>query len=319
MKRDLRYSIVVPCYNSGEWIGELAERITAAMRPWEGAYEILLINDRSPKPDTWPAIVRTAAEFPAVRGINMLYNVGQFRATLCGLEQARGEFVITIDDDFQHPPEELPKLIGAMAGHPEMDCVIGAYISKQHSFVRNAGSKLMQKISSFLYHKESGITTTSFRIMPRRFARTLTLYRVSSPQLGPLIVSLSKKVMNVPVEHAARQYGRSGYSMLRCVRETFKSIVNASIFPLRLLTLTGTFFALVAFFIAIFYFVQWVIFSSKVPGYTSLILAICFFSGLTLLGVGMLGEYIGRIIHEVTGLPAYTIADDTDAGKKEGE
>ncbi|MBE0435677.1 MAG: glycosyltransferase [Methylomicrobium sp.] len=303
---EIRYSIVVPCYKSGDWLEELVQRTTSAMQQYQ-PFELLLINDKSPDTVTWPEIERLAGQHKFVRGIDLLFNTGQFRAILCGIEHARGQFVITMDDDLQHPPEEIPKLIEAMHQNPSLDCIMGKYLSKRHSFLRNAGSLLMKGIMNRLYNKPSGIVTTSFRIMPQVFAKSLLLYRVASPQLGPLIVSLTKKIKNIPVEHHARVGGRSGYSLSRNIKETFRSIINASIAPLRLFSVLGFITAGLAFMVGLYYVLQWYFGGINVAGFTSLILAISFFSGMILAGIGVLGEYIGRIIQELTGMPRYQV------------
>jgi polyisoprenyl-phosphate glycosyltransferase len=303
---ELNYSIVVPCHASGSWLEELVQRTALVMNEYQ-PFELILVNDKSPDSKTWAEIERLAEKNDFVRGIDLLYNVGQFRTTLCGLENARGQYVITMDDDLQHPPEELPKLIEAMKRYPEMDCIMGQYISKQHNAVRNAGSWLLRGIMNRLYNKPADIVTTSFRIMSASFARTLCLYRIASPQLGPLIISITKKVMNVPVEHHERKQGRSGYSLIRCVQETFQSVVNASILPLRWFSLIGFSTAVVAFLIGAYYLFRWAFGGVGVAGFTSLILALSFFSGMLLAGIGLLGEYIGRLIQEITGMPRYQV------------
>lgn len=300
------YSVVVPVYRSGEWIADLAERIHATVSRY-GTDEIILVNDCSPDETTWPAIERCAASRSFVRGIDLVYNVGQFRATLCGIANSSGKWIITIDDDFQHPPEEISKLIEGSRAHPGIDCIFGKYAAKRHSLIRNAGSRLIQKIMSALYGKSGSITTTSFRIMPRTFAMALVEYRSSSPQLGPLISGMSKRLMNVTVEHSPRLRGKSGYSLGRCISETFKSIVNASTRPIRMFTMIGFASALVAFAMTAYYLARWIMVGTSVAGYTSLILAVTFFSGLILMGVGILGEYIGRIISEVSGAKRFMI------------
>ena len=109
----ISYSIVVPVYKSGPWLAELVERVGAVMAVFGESIELILVNDCSPDDVTWPAIEKLAGEFEWVRGIDLFFNAGQFRATLCGLSEARGDFVITMDDDLQHPPEEIPKLVAA--------------------------------------------------------------------------------------------------------------------------------------------------------------------------------------------------------------
>ncbi|MCJ7773495.1 MAG: hypothetical protein MUP22_10230 [Desulfobacterales bacterium] len=164
-----------------------------------------------------------------------------------------------------------------------------------------------------LYNKPSHLIMTSFRIMPASFVKSLVLYRIASPQLGLLIISITKRIMNVSVEHQARKEGESGYSLAHLIRVTFQSIINASIVPLRVFSLLGFATAGCAFLVGIYYLVRWSVGGVKVAGFTSLILAISFFSGMLLAGIGMLGEYIGRLIQEVTGLPRYQVRTETDS------
>lgn len=301
------YSIVIPVYCSGTWLGELVGRIDAAMRPLAEPFEVILVNDASPDAETWPAIEELSRRHPWVKGIDLLYNAGQFKAILCGLEQAAGTYIITMDDDLQHPPEELPKLVAAMKANPEMDCVMGRYEVKSHGMLRNLGSRVLAWAMTHLYGKPRGVTTTSFRIMKRELAGLLVLYRAARPQLGPLVVRLTRRVMNTPVEHHARHRGRSGYRPTVMMGEFFQSLINASIAPLRLVTTIGFLSAFVAFGLGVWYLVRKLVGGIGVPGYTSIVLAVVFSSGMILVGIGMLGEYIGRIIHELTGLPRYAI------------
>ena len=120
-------SIVVPCYRSGEWLPDLVARVVATMDGTRSSFEVILINDASPDTTTWPAIEGLAAQHPEVRGIDLLGNVGQFRSTLCGFEATRGEVVVTIDDDLQNPPEEIPKLLDALDADRALEVVVGSY------------------------------------------------------------------------------------------------------------------------------------------------------------------------------------------------
>ncbi len=310
----IEYSIVIPCYSSGEWLEELAERIAAVMVTI-GSFELILVNDKSPDEKTWEEIEKLARKYEFIRGIDLLYNVGQFRATLCGLEHAQGMFIITMDDDLQNPPEEIPKLVQAMKENPSMDCIMGKYARKHHSPLRNAGSRFLDKLMNRLYGKPPNITTSSFRIMTSQFVRTLTLYRMASPLLAPIIVSLSKKIANVAVRHEDRKHGTSGYSFFQCLRLTLRSIINSSVIPLRLFSIIGFFSSGIAFILVLYYFSRWLWGGVGVPGYTSLILAISFFCGMILAGIGILGEYIGRILCEITGMPRYVVNQNTESRK----
>lgn len=305
----VRYSVVIPVYGSGDWLADLVERIQTVMVPLGYPFEVILVNDASPDAVTWPTVAGLARKHAWVRGIDLLYNTGQFRAILCGFSAAAGDFVLTMDDDLQHPPEEIPRLIEAIEHHPEIDCVMGLYAKKCHGLLRNAGSRFMAEIMRRLYDKPAGVQTTSFRIMRRELAHSLTLYRIAHPQLGPLILRMTPRVMNVTVRHMPRPSGRSGYRFGRMSAEVLRSVINASIFPLRVVSWIGLSSSGVAFCTAAYFVVRKLMGGIGVPGFTSTVLAITFFSGLILLSIGVLGEYVGRIIQELTGMPRYVIRE----------
>ena len=301
------YSVVVPVYRSGAWLAELVSRIEAALRPSGEVFEVILVNDASPDEITWPKIEELAARHSWVRGYDMLYNVGQFVAIMCGLEQARGELIITMDDDLQHPPEELPKLIQALREEPGLVCVAGLYDSKQHSWLRNAGSRLYAFILARLYGKDAAIKTTSFRIMRRELAEAITRYRSARPLLGSMTVQLTNRIRNIPVAHHPRPQGRSGYRIRQLVGRTLDAVIYKSTAPLRFFSVFGFVTAAIAFLIGLVVFLRWTAGAVVVPGFTSLILTIAFFSGTILMGIGILGEYMARIINEVSGPARYHI------------
>lgn len=308
IKNKIEYSIVIPVYRSGEWIDELILRIKKIMEEEiSDSYELIMVDDCSPDTFTWPAIERNASLYRWIRGYRLLYNVGQFKATMCGLEKASGSYIITMDDDLQHPPEEIPKLIEAMKQNPTMDCIMGKYVGKQHSVYKNAGSWLAKFLKYRLYQMPSDIDATSFRIMPAAFKQILLLFRIASPQLGPLIAGLTNRIMNVQVEHHVRKKGISGYSLSKSVMVTLELITNASIIPLRVFSVFGFIASVLSFGMGIYYILRWFFVGASVPGFTTTTLLISFFCGAILAGIGILGEYISRIIREITGMPRYTV------------
>jgi len=305
-----KYSIVIPVYGSGKWMDELVERIGRVMSNMGKPFELILVNDASPDDVTWPAIVCNAKRHGWVHGIDLLYNVGQFRASLCGMEQIHGgDYVITMDDDLQHPPEEIPKLIRAMEEHPQMQCIIGAYGSKRHSLFRNLGSRLVGLLFQSIYGKPKGLQTTSFHIMRRQLAQAITAHRTVKPVLGALILQSTRQLMNVEVEHHPRPYGKSGYRLARLVSHTLDNVFNSSTAPLRAISLLGFGIAAVSFVLGIVYFVRWWLGLIGEPGFTTIVVLIAFGGGVVLSSIGLLGEYIARVITEVTGPPRYIIRD----------
>ena len=303
----IKYSVVIPVYKSGSWLEELVDRIQAGLAPLNEPFEVILVNDASPDEVTWPKIEELAARHAWIRGYDMLYNVGQFIAIVCGLEHAQGELIVTMDDDLQHPPEEIPKLISAIREHPEVVCVAGLYETKRHSWLRNTGSRLYASILRRCYGKDEAIKTTSFRVMRRELADAITRYRSTRPLLGSMTVQLTRHIKNVPVAHHPRARGRSGYGLRQLIGRTMDAVIYKSTAPLRFFSVLGFCTSALAFFIGVTVLVRWMLGEIGVAGYTSLILTIAFFSGTILMGIGIVGEYVARIIGEISGPARYQI------------
>ncbi len=316
---DITYSVVIPVYNSGAWIKELVLRIEEVMEEENGSYEIVLVNDGSPQKETWPAIRKMVSHVPHVKAIDLRYNAGQFNALMCGFHYACGEYVITMDDDFQHDPGEIPKLIRKMQ-ETDCDCVIGNYEHREHNLFRRAGSSFVNFLLTRVYGKPKDIRSTSFRILKREVVDTLLLSKGKKPQIGWMIFSVTKNVAAVPITHQKRTRGKSGYDMRHLVQATMDIIINGSTFPLDFISIVGVAVACVAFVITIVYLIFYFTGRILVPGYASLILAVSFFSGVILFGIGMLGRYIGRLIGENVGFPAYAekeVISSEDAGNED--
>ncbi|MCD7981966.1 MAG: glycosyltransferase family 2 protein [Clostridiales bacterium] len=295
---------MIPIYNSSSWLEKLVLQIEQVMNRVGDTYEIVLVNDGSPQPETWPTMKEIVRRIPHLKAVNLRYNSGQFNALMCAMKHARGAYLITMDDDFQHDPSEIPKLIEKMR-ETDCDCVIGSYEHKEHNLFRRAGTRLVGYLSEKIYSKPKGMASTSFRIMKRELAESLLLYRGKKPQIGWMIFSLTKNVETVVVEHKKRAYGKSGYDARHLIRVTMDIIVNGSTFPLDLTSMGGIVISAVAFVIAIIYFILYLAGRIHVSGFTTLILAISFFSGVILFSIGMLGRYIGRLFQECIGFPAY--------------
>jgi dolichol-phosphate mannosyltransferase/undecaprenyl-phosphate 4-deoxy-4-formamido-L-arabinose transferase len=313
-----QYSIVIPCYRSGKWLDELVSRISAAMSASGSAFEILLVNDASPD-DTWQVICDLARRYTSVRGLDLQFNVGQYRATLCGLQHAQGRFLITMDDDLQHPPEELPRLISALAEHPEWDCVMGRYHTKRHGLLRNAGSRLMRSLNVWLYDAPRHITPSSFRIMTRQLAQALCQHETVRPILSPLIFRTTHRLGNVDIQHAPRSYGRSGYRLSRLLSILADSFLSATTLPLRLVSGLGLVAASGSVALGLYYLIRYFTHRTRVQGFTTQVLLIIFFGGLTLFAIGLVGEYLSRVIDEVRRPPRYVVRQSVPPAPGAGE
>ena len=237
------------------------------------SFEILLVDDCSPD-ETWEVIKRLAPAYPELRALRLMTNVGQFAAILCAFEHVRGEFIITMDDDLQHPPEEIPKLIQGMAEHPEVDGVIGAFQTKEHSFGRRLGSSLVGYINQYVSHKPKDLQTTNFRLLRRCLVEAVAAHHTRNPVLGPLILRNTRALVNVPVAHHPRKVGRSSYSILRLIRLTMDHVLNFSTLPLRLVSVVGISAFLFSFFLGLYYMGLYFVTGStvEVKGWTTLVL-----------------------------------------------
>lgn len=314
-----QWSIVIPCYRSGDWIPELLGRIHAALGQRHGLGEIILVDDASPDRTTWPAIEKAAAEHPWVRGIGLQFNVGQYRALMAGLAESRGQWVVTMDDDLQTPPEELQKLFQAATEYPEMDAIIGRYAVKRHSRLRNLGTRLVARVHAVVYDSPPGLETTSFRIMNRLLVDALCADRSTDPVFPSIILRNTRRILNVEVEHAPRTRGQSGYSLSRMVDIVLTQVFNASTMPLRFVSLLGLTVSIAALAFGAYSFVAWLRGLILEPGFTTLVLLISLLGGLILLSVGVIGEYLIRVVTESGGAPRYIVRARAGESRREDE
>ncbi len=304
--KQLRCSVVVPCYKSKATLPELVERLDRTLAERGGGYEILLVHDASGE-DTWREIERLAQRFRAVKGVDLAYNVGQFRATLCGLAKAKGHCVVTMDDDLQHPPEEVAKLLDRLESANNIDCVIGSYDEKKHAGWRRLGTNAYAWLAEKLYQKPRDLEMTSFRAMRRSLAWTLAEYRTAKPFLEILILRCTRRILNVPVAHHPRKAGKSGYNWRRLTRIVADNVVGTSALPLRAVGYFG------ALCMALALAGAGVLGLAALFGWAALtagkltLLATVFFGGAILGTLGMMGEYVSRLIQEVSGPAPYVV------------
>lgn len=303
-----RVSVVVPCFRSGPWLAELTRRIGAALVSAEHSYEIILVHDASGEA-TWTAIQKVCQSDSRVRGVDLLFNAGQHRATLCGLREARGEIVVTIDDDLEQPPEALPALIGRLERDPNCDCVIASFQIKGRGLLRRAGSALMARLFELLYHKPRHIQSTTFRALRRTLVDALLEHATVNPNVNPLIFRTTARLASLAVNHEPRAGGRSGYGLLRLARLMADNVLNVSTLPLKCVSVLGILAAILSILLSAWYLVGYLRGTVKQPGFATQVLLTLFFGGMTLFSIGLLGEYILRIMEEVRRPPRYVIRD----------
>lgn len=295
-------SVVIPVYHSADCLPELVRQLTATLDGLARPYEIILVDDASPD-DTWPVLERLAREYPRVAGVSLMLNYGQHRATLFGLSLARGDVVVTMDDDLQQPPDQIPLLLQALADQPDMDAAIGCYREKRHSGYRNAGSALIRFLNRRAFQLPRNLCSSSFRALRRPVVDSLVRWRTRNPALAAMIYQTTRRIVNVPVRHVPRFAGRSHYSLLRQVRLALDYVCNVSLLPLHAMALAGFGFCLFSVGFVIRTLHRYYADHIDVEGWTSLIIMVSMSAGLILLALGVIGEYIVRILREVQGAP----------------
>ena len=301
------YSVVVPVYNSEHTLEELYTRLRDVFeQTLREDFELILVDDSS-RDNSYQIMKQLHSRDRRVRIIQMARNFGQHPALLGGFSYARGDFVITMDDDLQHPPEELPKMISVMNERDDVDVILAKYEGRKHNFIRRLGTRFSVWATSKMLGKDPDLEITSFRLMRKFIVDAILTTNTHLPQIGNLLVQTSNRIINVPVRHDARAYGKSGYPFRRLVRDLIYDITNHTAFPLLVVRDIGILGFAVSVLLALYYLIRYLIFGASVEGWTSLILImLCGFS-LILLSLGIIGMYLMNILNESKKMPHYTV------------
>ncbi len=303
MDRICSLSIVIPVYNSGDTIASLVEQL--ANLPIEGGHELILVNDGSKDntAEVCEALVPNAT-FP-VRFINLSRNFGEHNAVMAGLRYARGEYVITMDDDLQNPPSEVVKLF-KYAREQKKDVIYTYYKQKQHSAWRNFGSWLTNQVADILLDKPKNLYLCSFRCMNSFLVQQICQYEGPFPYVDGLILQVTQSIGQLEVAHSPRQQGQSSYNLRKLVRLWLNMFLNFSVIPLRLSTAVGFLFSAVGFLGTLYVVVDHFIEGAPL-GWSSLMFTLLLFSGVQLLILGIAGEYIGRLYLTSNKRPQFVV------------
>lgn len=307
-------SFVIPCYHSAATLPGVVHEIRETVEA-DGRYdyEVILVNDNPPDA-AWEAIRALCAENPRVRGITMARNFGQQSALLAGYRLARGEIVVSLDDDGQTPPREAFRLIDALNG--ETDIAYAHYGHKQHALWRNLGSFLYDKMDCWLLDKPKGLYMASYFAAKRFVIDEMIRYEGPCPYIEGLALRSTGRVASVPVDHVPRAEGRSGYTLGKLIGVWFNSLTSFSVKPLRLATAAGLAIAAAGFLMALVLVIQRLVRTDINAGWTSLICVMLVLGGLILTVLGVLGEYLGRLCQIVSGAPQYIILEQCGASSE---
>lgn len=300
----IELSVVIPVYRSQDSLSRLADRLLPVLESTGLSHEVVLIDDGSPD-DSWRVLETIEAANPdRVTTIQLMRNYGQHNALMCGFRHARGRIVVTMDDDLQNPPEEIPKLLRALEDR-DLDLVYGGYLAKRHAGWRNAGSALVNMFYRLTF--KTDVTVTSFRAVRRELLESIFTYNLNFTFIDGLLAWNTRRIGEIPVEHRDRDSGRSGYNIAKLLSLAFNLFTNFSLLPLQLVSLLGILASGFGFLGAVFYFILFLSSRIVVPGYASIIIAILIIGGVQMLSLGIMGEYIGRMHMNVNRKPQYVV------------
>jgi undecaprenyl-phosphate 4-deoxy-4-formamido-L-arabinose transferase len=301
-------SFVIPVYRSTESLLELHRRIRTVFSDSGYEFEIIFVDDGGIE-ESWLIIQQLAAMDPQVRGFRMSRNFGQHNALLCGIRQASGDIIVTLDDDLQHPPEVIPQLLQKLAeGH---DVVYGSPEKEQHGILRDLASLITKFALEGAMGAANARQVSALRVFVTRLREAFSDYRSPTVNIDVLLTWATTRFAAVRVAHAARKFGASGYTPRKLVRHALNMMTGFSTRPLHLASLMGFFFAFFGLAILIYVALQWIVHGSAVPGFAFLASIIAIFSGAQLIAIGIIGEYLARMHLRTMERPPYLVSQAT--------
>lgn len=306
----MRLSIVVPVYRSMTVLPELITQIRDVLTPSEygSSFEIVLANDCSPD-DSWKTIERFAAEYPFVRGISLRKNVGQHNATMAGLSFARGDVVVIMDDDLQHPPTAILKLAKMVEGGN--DVCYTKYRGRKHSAWKRWGSHFNDWMATWMLKKPRGLYLSSFKAMKRAIVDTILRYDGPYTYIDGLIVGATNSITSIDIDHQQRWDGDGNYNLRKSLSLWLKMATGSSIYPLRIATCAGFLLATMSMVTFVLVIIDRLLHPAIQPGWASVIATILFIGGVQTFCIGVIGEYIGRIYMRLNNAPQFVVGKTT--------
>lgn len=303
-------SIVIPVYGSGLALWALIRRIDAAMNSCVGTYEVIFVEDGGGS-TSWDIIKNIALEFPQVRGFQLSRNFGQHNAILYGIRAAKGRLIATMDDDLQHPPEAIPLLVEKL--NEGWDVVYAPPIYRKHGILRNIASAITKIVLQNLIGSDNALHVSAFRVFHTELRDAFEAYQGPVVNIDVLLAWGGGKFSYLPIFHEERYAGKSGYTVRKLMIHALNMITGFSTLPLQLASILGFGFAFLGMIILGYVVYSWIMHGSAVPGFAFLASLISIFSGVQLLALGILGEYLSRIYSRAMNKPSYFLRSKIEA------
>lgn len=300
----MELSIVIPVYNSELSLPPLVDRLEPVLESCATAYELILVNDGSidGSDDVVSRLVDTK---DWIHGVSLMRNYGQHNALLCGIRHARYDVIVTMDDDLQHPPEEIPRLLEKLA--EGYDVVYGSPQQEQHGFLRGIASRITKMVLKGAMGVDAATHVSAFRAFVKEVREAFATYSGAYVNIDVLLTWATKRFAVVYVRHDRRELGTSQYTMRMLLTHALNMMTGFSVLPLQLASMTGFFFTLFGIAVLVYVVVRWIIQGSVEPGFPFLASTIAIFSGAQLFALGIIGEYLARIHFRSMEKPSYVV------------
>ncbi len=305
----MKISIIIPVYNSYKSLPELYERLISTIKEISDSYEIIMVDDGS-NDNSYEVMKELRMIDKNVKIIKLIKNYGQHNALICGFQYSSGEYIVTLDDDLQNPPEEIKNLFKNLS--EKYDVVIGIPKKKEHNFFRNISSRLMNNLCNSILGYPKKIRQSSFRLFRKKVILNILDIKNNYPYLPAYIARVVSfdKITNVVTNHEKRKYGNSNYSLKSLIGLSFNLLFNYSSLPLKAISLIGVITSFSSMIYGLYLLIKKILIGEYFQqGWLSIIVLTSFLGGVTLLSLGIIGEYLKRVITEVSINKQYIIEE----------
>lgn len=303
-----RLSVVIPVYRSESMQPELVRRLESVLTATADRFELILVNDNSPD-GSWEVISELARQYSWLRPINLMRNYGQHNALLCGIRAAQYEVIVTMDDDLQHPPEEIPKLLAKLA--EGYDVVYGTPEQEQHGLGRDLASWITKLALQNVIGAEIARKVSAFRVFRAEVARAFAHYSGAFVSIDVLLTWGTNRFSLVAVRHEPRKSGVSGYTVRKLITHAMNMMTGFSTVPLQFASIVGFFFTLFGIGVLAYVIGRFLWLGGSVPGFPFLASIIALFSGAQLFALGIIGEYLARMHFRMMERPSYVVRESS--------
>lgn len=310
-----KVSIVIGLYNSENTIGYVVDEIKetfAAQSDYD--YEIVLVDDHSPD-NVYSVAKKMAQQDSKIKVIHLAKNVGQTNAVIEGYKYAKGDFIVEMDDDYQMPGYEIPRMLKELEDG-NYDVIFAKYPEHKENLFRRIGSRINNRTSAWTVGKPKEIRVNSFFVMRSFVKDAMVQYSNNYPYLYGIIFAVTQNIANIEVEHRERKSGKSNYTTRALTRLWLNGVLNFSIHPLRVATKFGFIVTVLGLIAAVILVIQRLISGTSMLGWTSLMITIIVFAGVQLISIGVIGEYLGRMYISKSGIPRATVKEIVDEEDK---